>query len=299
MDSRTEAINYHTLIHALQDQQKVEILVNQIEKEISLAEPFLDHIGLYAEATSLSPNKLSESLFWVRAQYAKLTLHDMVISTKDPLYPQALRQLEEPPRFLYLRGNPDWLKKASLAIVGTRTASVEGIETAKKSVHALVEHPVVIASGMAVGIEGTALLSAAAMKVPALAVLQTSLVQPVQSNRLALYNKILSNGAVVTQIPPTVEPKAWHVLLKGQLMNALCRATLVVEDRDGGTAVGQAEHAAHIGRQVALFQHALDNRSLSWPRRLSLLPHTVVIKRAEELYKTLFISSKEQLPLFD
>ena len=55
---------------------------------------------------------------------------------------------------------------------------------------------------------------------------------------------------------------------------------MVVEDRDGGTAVRQATWAGEIGKPIILFRHSLDDPALSWPKQFE---KGTVVKRAQDL----------------
>ena len=85
-----------------------------------------------------------------RAQAAKIR----IVTFQDREYPQNLRQLNDAPPVLYVRGNPNLLNApAALSVVGARNASVNGRKTASRISYDLTNNGILIVSGMARGID--------------------------------------------------------------------------------------------------------------------------------------------------
>ena len=79
-----------------------------------------------------------------------------IVTLGDADYPQLLLQTADPPPLLYVKGRLDLLNKPSLAIVGSRNATAQGIENAADFARALSEAGLTIVSGLALGIDTAA-----------------------------------------------------------------------------------------------------------------------------------------------
>jgi len=307
-----EAINFETLLLSTKkSESSVEHLFEQIGNHISLHDPLTLHPNTYAEAIEYDVRNLLELHSWVKARFLRLEPGDMVMKRSDAWYPEHIAKVPGSPRYLYARGDISLLTRKCVCVVGTRNPSNEGKEYTRETVRALSANDVVIVSGLALGIDGIAHVSALALESSTIAVIGTSLIDTYPTEHRTLQEMIGKRGLLISRFSPAVQTQKWHFLLRNQLMSSVAEGTIVVEDRDGGGAVKQAFYALEQNRRVVLFQHVLDNRSLLWPRRLMIKPGVMVVKRPDAIHARLFakgrekveISSKkevpEQLSLFD
>ena len=79
-----------------------------------------------------------------------------LITWNDPAYPAALRDLSAPPAWLYVKGDPAWLARPMLAIVGSRHATPQGLRDAEAFAQTLSDAGLTIVSGLALGIDTAA-----------------------------------------------------------------------------------------------------------------------------------------------
>ncbi|MGL5291231.1 MAG: DNA-processing protein DprA, partial [Vibrionaceae bacterium] len=94
--------------------------------------------------------KIEQALSWA------LRPDHHVLCALDPLYPYLLKQINSAPRMLFVQGNVNALSLPQLAIVGSRTATPNGLSYALEFAKELAEHGFVITSGLALGIDGRA-----------------------------------------------------------------------------------------------------------------------------------------------
>ena len=307
-----EAINYETLVCATRRAEShVEVLFDEVGTLVPLTNPMTLHPNTYANAFNLEPRELLEVHSRVKSQFLRLEHTDVVLKRGDDAYPAHVAAVPGCPRFLYARGNVSLLDRRSVCVVGTRNPSGRGKEYTKKTVESLAAHKVVIVSGLALGIDGVAHISALARKAATVAVIGTPLTETYPAEHRDLQRMIGEHGLVITRFSPATQTQKWHFIVRNQLMSSLGSGSIVVEDRDGGGAVKQAQYALEQGRNVVLFQHMVDDRSLLWPRRLSLKPGVLVVKQAEHIHARLFSKARvpqlrdtrecgsEQLTLFD
>jgi DNA processing protein len=86
-----------------------------------------------------------------------------LLTWDEPAYPARLREIYDPPPLLYVRGNAELLNRHVISIVGTRRPTPYGNQMAEKLARDLADRGLVVASGLARGIDASALISEFAM----------------------------------------------------------------------------------------------------------------------------------------
>lgn len=307
-----EAMNFETLLLCSKRSEiSVESIMETIGEMVPLSDPMTLHPNTYAQAIEKDARDLLEMHSFVKSRFFRLDMSDHVMKRGDPLYPEHIGAASESPRFLYTRGDTALLAKRCVCVTGTRNPSNEGKQYTKATVETFVAHDVAIVSGLSLGIDGIAHISTLANHGSTIAVLATPLIDSYPTEHRDLQRIIGERGLLVTRFSPAVQPQKWHVLLRNRLMGSLGVGSIIVEDRDGGSAVKHAAYALEQRRRVVIFQHVLDNRSILWPRKLSLMPGVMVVKRPEHIHARLFakvrtipsvdehVPDSTQLPLFD
>jgi DNA processing protein len=174
-------------------------------------------------------------------------------------YPERLRELEDPPPVVFLRGRADLLlRPAAVAIVGSRHATAYGRRTAAWLGGALARAGVVVVSGLALGIDAEAHRGALAARGGTIAVLGAGadLVHPPSHG--ALFEAIARDGLLVSEFPPGTAPLPHHFPRRNRLMAALAHAVVVVEAAERSGALITVEHAQDLGRDVLAVPGPID-----------------------------------------
>ena len=181
---------------------------------------------------------------------------------EDPDYPEALRQLELPPPVLYVRGALP--PGPAVAIVGSRRADPYGLEVADLFARSLAAAGVPIVSGFAHGIDAAAHRGAlAAGGGLTVAVLGCGLGVDYPRGHTRLAEEIAARGAVITEFPCHLGPRAWHFPVRNRVIAALTTGTLVVQAAPRSGSLVTARHAVDLGREVwAVPGRIFDERSL-------------------------------------
>lgn len=146
-------------------------------------------------------------------------------------YPPGLKRLEEPPRWLFLKGdNGALLKSAVIAIVGTREPSIDGERLSYRTAEELVKRNVVVLSGLAKGIDENAHLGAVDNFGVSIAVLGHGISTAYASVNEKLWNGILrADGAILSEYLPSDPPSRSRFLRRNELQVALSQAVIPVE----------------------------------------------------------------------
>ncbi|MFO1152281.1 MAG: DNA-processing protein DprA [Rhodospirillales bacterium] len=178
----------------------------------------------------------------------------------EAAYPPALAAIEDAPPTLAVRGNVEVLSRCSVAIVGSRNASISGSRLAGTLAADLGRAGLVVVSGMARGIDSAA--HRGALPTGTVAVLAGGIDVVYPPENAELYAAIVSAGAVVAELPPTSQPLARHFPRRNRIIAGLSSAVLVVEAGLRSGSLITARFALEQGRDVfAVPGSPLDPRS--------------------------------------
>ena len=183
------------------------------------------------------------------------------VTLDDDAYPARLRAIEIPPHVLFVRGDIAVLSaRRSVAVVGTRRPSEAGRRVAARIGAALARTGALVVSGLAVGIDGAAHAAVVAEGGITVAVLGSGhdRLFPVGHRRLA--DAILgSGGAIVSELPPEVEPTAGTFPRRNRVISGLADATVVVEAGARSGALLTANWALEQGRECFVVPGPIDS----------------------------------------
>jgi DNA processing protein len=172
------------------------------------------------------------------------------LTYRDEDYPARLKEIYDYPPVLYVRGSLLPKDKWCLAVVGTRKATVYGKQVAEEIVTDLVRNKITIVSGLARGIDTVAHRAALEAGGRSIAVFATGLdsVYPAENANLA--ERVLQNGAVVSEYPLGTKPRPDYFPRRNRIMSGLCLGVLVVEADEASGAIITAHLALEQDREV-------------------------------------------------
>jgi DNA processing protein len=172
----------------------------------------------------------------------------------SPRFPEPLRHGADAPAMLYVRGEARQLeqlgKERAVAIVGSRRASPYGIEVAQWLARELAACDVPVVSGLALGIDSAAHQGALAGGGLTVAVLAGGADLPYPRSKRHLYERIARTGAIVSELPPGLQPFRWCFPARNRVMAGLSCMTVVVEGTASSGSLITARFAADLGREV-------------------------------------------------
>jgi len=170
------------------------------------------------------------------------------------------------PERLFACGDLSFLQGTSrVAVVGSRKASLPGQKRVAKLVGALVEHDVVIVSGLAAGIDTAAHEEALKRGGRTIAVLGTPLNEAHPPSNAPLQQRLMDSHLVVTQFPlghPTLRS---NFPRRNRTMALLCDASVIVEAGESSGTLSQGWEALHLNRPLFILKSLLENDALTWP----------------------------------
>ncbi len=192
-----------------------------------------------------------------------------IITIEDERYPNQLRDIENPPKQLYVKGNIELLNSNIISIIGSRSCSKNGIKLAQQFSKELVYQGLTIASGMALGIDTVAHQTTLREKGNTIAVLGNGFEHIFPKKNMGLYQQIIENhGLVITEYSPEEEAKSENFLERNRIVSGLALGILVVEAMyRSGTSV-TARLAKQQGRKVFALPHEVDDKNGRGTNRL-------------------------------
>jgi len=172
-----------------------------------------------------------------------------IITLADSWYPPLLKEIPDPPPFLYVSGTLDGSSK-NIAVVGSRNPTAYGISTTQKLCADLAANDITIISGMAVGIDTAAHQGALAGKGRTVAVLGSGFNKIYPSQNLNLFKRISEEGAVISEFALNIEPAAHHFPIRNRIISGMSMGTVVVEATRKSGSLITARLAAEQNREV-------------------------------------------------
>jgi DNA processing protein len=173
-----------------------------------------------------------------------------VIIPSDPGYPALLRNIPDPPPVLFALGDSTLLARPTLAVVGSRDHSSYGASVCRVLAGAAAESGIVIASGMARGLDAVAHLAALDAGGTTIGVLGNGLGVIYPAANRTLYERVAADGLLLTEFPPGERPMVGSFPRRNRLISGISRVTLVVEAAVGSGALITAGAALDQGREV-------------------------------------------------
>lgn len=170
----------------------------------------------------------------------------------SPCFPSLLSAIHDPPPGLFVRGEgeDELLGRPVVGVVGARACSAYGASVARSLGRDLAAAGLVVASGLARGIDGEAHRGALEAGGATIAVLGCGIDRDYPAAHAQLASRIREAGLIVSEYAPGVEPAPWRFPARNRIIAGLSRAVVVVEARERSGALITADLALEEGRDV-------------------------------------------------
>lgn len=203
-----------------------------------------------------------------------------VRSVLDLDYPENLRTVHDRPPLMFVAGSLEPSDSRSVAVVGTRAASPEGLSRARAIAEHLVAGGYTVMSGLAAGVDTAAHTAALRAGGRTVAVLGTGIERCYPPQNRELQRRIASECGVASQFWPDSPPSQRSFPMRNAVMSGLALGTVVVEASHTSGARTQARRALEHGRPVFLPECLLEQK---WAREYARLPGTHVVQDWAEI----------------
>ena len=208
------------------------------------------------------------------------------ISDEGDLYPANLKKIKNHPSILTARGNLETLRCESVAMVGIRHATANGMKFMADIARAFAEHNIAVVSGMAMGTDAAAHRGALNAKgnTNTIAVLAGGVdyVWPIENE--GLYNEILERGVVVSDMPVGFIPKGTNFVQRNRIIAGIGEKLILSEADSNSGSMKTAEFARAYGRTIyAIPSHPADSRAVG-PNSLIRSGDAILCMGAEDFF---------------
>jgi DNA processing protein len=203
----------------------------------------------------------------------------------DSNYPARLKNCEDAPIILYVKGDIQFNDKKALSIVGTRKATPRGVETCEKLIVDLAStsEDLVIVSGLAYGIDVCAHKTALANGLKTVCVLGHGLDIIYPSLHRPVAEKAIKQGALITEFPSHTKFIRSNFVSRNRIIAGLSDATIVVESGEKGGALITADMANSYNRDVFAFPGRIADTRSRGCNQLIKLNKASLIESAKDL----------------
>ena len=299
MENYQRALNYETIVRVLQKADGYcwdQFL--QVTNECDTREELPYNINTYSSVLGISRQVLSDAYLRCRQAFEHLDDRTKIIDQTSPLWPDDVTGVP----FLYLQGDVNLLQEKGISVVGTRNPSNRGMALAREVVDSLGESGFTIVSGLAMGIDGVAHIEALAKDFKTIGVIGTSVCESYPPKHERLQSLIAEHGLLVSQFAPSRRVQQYFFMQRNLLMSQISMGSFVIESKDGGGGVKQAQYSEKQGKKVFILREVYDNRTYLWPRRFNnpviiSLSHNsgTLVKRALQMTRTFGRKKTENL----
>ncbi|MDR0704708.1 MAG: DNA-processing protein DprA [Planctomycetaceae bacterium] len=278
-----------------------------------LAQRLLDHFDnaesvLNATESQLQEvdgigSKIAQNISQARSVYHPETLITQcrtngieLISKQDARYPELLRTIDNPPRFLFVKGKYQVSDNFAIAIVGTRHATQYGHQQAERLASELSRCGFTIISGLALGIDGAAHRGALSVEGRTIAVLGGGLLHIFPQEHRDLAENIATNGMIISEYLPDQVPQRGMFPQRNRIISGLSLGVLIIEAPPQSGALITATLAAKQGRKVFAVPGRVDQETSRGCHQL-IRDGAVLVESVDDLLKHLNLSDKPKTSL--
>lgn len=173
-----------------------------------------------------------------------------VLTLRDPAYPEALRQIHDPPTVLYCLGELTPRDRTAIGVVGTRKPTAYGETCAKKLSYQLAYAGITVVSGLARGVDTLAHQAALAAQGRTVAVIGSGLSRIYPSENIPLTEKVAASGAVLSEFPMETVADRQTFPMRNRIVSGMSFGLLVVEAAERSGALITATQAGEQGRSL-------------------------------------------------
>jgi DNA processing protein len=214
------------------------------------AAPRADIVGLIGEAGAHALRHEPPSGCVRRAERWLALPKRYLVTVNDGRYPALFREVPGMPLAMYVVGRPELLNAPTIAIVGSRNATLTGKRDAESFGAALSREGWTIASGMALGIDASAHRGGLSARGSSIAVLGTGADEVYPRGNSALAEQLEATGTLISEFDLGTQPIRGNVPRRNRLISGLARGVLVVEATLESGSLITAECALHQNRDV-------------------------------------------------
>jgi len=185
-----------------------------------------------------------------------------IVTLQDAEYPDRLRNIYAPPIVLYVRGKLPLIdEEAVVGVVGTRDCTPYGISAAENIGYTLSRHGLIVATGLARGVDSAVTRGALRGGGRVIGVIGSGpdITYPFENE--ALFEDVAASGAILSEYPPGTSAHKSHFPARNRIISGISIGIAVVEAPKRSGALITASRALEQGRDVFALPGNIDARS--------------------------------------
>lgn len=202
--------------------------------------------GVLAEAIASARSEAAVDAELARAE----ELGVGIVTLVDEEYPLLLREIEDPPIVLYVRGKLPIDPARTIAIVGTRRGTRYGKMVAARFASQLATRGITVVSGLAAGIDTAAHEGVVDVGGRTVAVLGCGIDYPYPKRNQPLLERLVKAGAALSEYPLGTRPAPWTFPQRNRILSGLSRGVVVIQAPERSGSLITARLALEQGREV-------------------------------------------------
>lgn len=197
-----------------------------------------------------------------------------IITSKDFLYPKALKFAKDKYEILYCKGDIGLLDIPNkISIVGTRKISEDGKQRTIQITKGLVANGYHIVSGLASGVDTFALLTAIKMESSVIGVIGTPINKYYPKENIGLQNLIAEKHLLVSHVPiyrydnEPFNNHRFYFPQRNVVMASISDATVIIEASETSGTLVQARECIRLKKKLFILNSCFENKSITWPAK--------------------------------
>lgn len=276
---------------------KLAELLGEPAEFIGKSEAFLE-IETFSESAKEFLSNPPEPASWQRTIKLIEKYEIKFVSILDDDYPNLLRNIFDPPPFLFYRGNlrKDDLRR-TIAIVGTRKASPYGKQMTQEIGEKLVQAGFTIVSGLAYGIDSIAHMGALNQGGKTIAVMGTGVDQIYPPENREIADEIIKTGVIISEFVPGSKAEKWNFPTRNRIISGLSLGCFIIEGSRKSGALLTAKFAMDQNRDVFALPGDINRPQAEGPNYLIKLGAKIVTC-AQDILEEYDLVLDEQTRLF-
>lgn len=173
-----------------------------------------------------------------------------LVTYNEVLYPESLKNIDEPPYGLFYKGNINLLKECIVGVVGSRMCTQYGAQITKLLTKELISYNITIISGGAKGIDSVAHRTALEDGGNTIVVLGCGIDVVYPKQNISLFKKIEEVGLIISEFLPGTKPLPYHFPMRNRIISGLSDLVIVAEASSKSGSLITANYAAEQGKTV-------------------------------------------------
>jgi DNA processing protein len=269
----------------------IEVYGSLNEAANHINDDLLKRLGCQEETIYKTLNRLEE--FDVSAYAKELEKRQLsLITIEDEQYPKRLREIPDPPVFLYTYGDLALLDQPCIGIVGTREMSPYGKRVIQEFVPPLVSAGMVTVSGLALGIDTQVARETLHTGGKTVSILGNGLAQIFPKSNAPLAKEILAHGGLImSEYAIDISPDKYTFPARNRIIAALSLGTLVAEAPIKSGALITTDLALQYGRDVFAVPGSIFDPNFAGCHHIISKGHAKLVSTPEDILEELGIST--------